>query len=179
MRGGDTLANECVWMIGICSRLYHSTGESEIFSYRCPSSVFFANRFRSADCQKIQLPLGGSQGMLTLYFCYLSNRSIPSTGGRLVAAPTTAAAEPPTGRLLVDPYSGRITFNQVLSALTGRDFTLFFIYYHSTRNSERVLKKVLRCLSVLFQKYMDNGRQQNQKETSQWKPIKPYSSGKK
>ena len=34
----------------------------EILSVRHPSSVFFANRFRSAACQKIQLPPGGSQG---------------------------------------------------------------------------------------------------------------------
>ena len=33
----------------------------EILSVRHPSSVFFANRFRSAACQKIQLPPGGSQ----------------------------------------------------------------------------------------------------------------------
>ena len=62
MRGGDRLVNECSWMSGICSSFFHSTGKSETFSYRCPSSVFFANRFRSADCQKIQLPPGGSQG---------------------------------------------------------------------------------------------------------------------
>ena len=34
----------------------------ENFGARHPSSVFFVNRFRSADCQKIQLPPGGSQG---------------------------------------------------------------------------------------------------------------------
>ena len=34
----------------------------ETFGARRPSSVFFGNRFRSADCQKIQLPPGGSQG---------------------------------------------------------------------------------------------------------------------
>ena len=34
------------------------------FGARHPSSVFFVNRFRSADCQKIQLPPGGSQGGL-------------------------------------------------------------------------------------------------------------------
>ncbi len=36
----------------------------ENFGARHPSSVFFDNRFRSADCQKIQLPPGGSQGGL-------------------------------------------------------------------------------------------------------------------
>ena len=55
MRGGERLVDECSWMSGICSGFHHSTGKSETFSYRCPSSVFFANRFRSADCQKIQL----------------------------------------------------------------------------------------------------------------------------
>ena len=48
-------------MNGRSSGFYHSTGIFETFSYRNPSSVFFANRFRSADWQKIQLPLGGSQ----------------------------------------------------------------------------------------------------------------------
>ena len=61
MRGGDRLMEECSWMSGICPSFFHSTGKSETFSYRYPSSVFFANRFRSADWQKIQLPLGGSQ----------------------------------------------------------------------------------------------------------------------
>ena len=37
----------------------------ENFGARHPSSVFFVNRFRSADCQKIQLPPGGSQGDCT------------------------------------------------------------------------------------------------------------------
>ena len=61
MRGGERLVKKCSWMSGICFGLHHSTGKSETFRYRCPSSVFFDNRFRSADCQKIQLPLGGSQ----------------------------------------------------------------------------------------------------------------------
>ena len=39
----------------------------ENFGARHPSSVFFVNRFRSADCQKIQLPPGGSQGELYVF----------------------------------------------------------------------------------------------------------------
>ena len=39
----------------------------ETFGARHPSSVFFVNRFRSADCQKIQLPPGGSQGGLYVF----------------------------------------------------------------------------------------------------------------
>ena len=64
MRGGDTVDYVCSWMSGRCSEFYHSTGIFETLRYRHPSSVFFANRFRSADSQKIQLPPGGSQGVL-------------------------------------------------------------------------------------------------------------------
>ena len=63
-------------------------GESKTFSYRCPSSVFFANRFRSADCQKIQLPLGGSQGIVAFGFYHSTRYSVPSGCVRLIAAPT-------------------------------------------------------------------------------------------
>ena len=41
MRGGDRVDDECGWMSGKCSGLYHSTGKSETFSYRCTSSVTF------------------------------------------------------------------------------------------------------------------------------------------
>ena len=88
MRGGERLVKKCSWMSDICSRLYHSTKKSETFRYRCPSSVFFDNRFRSADCQKIQLPLGGSQGEETIRFYHSTSRSVPSGFGRLIAAPT-------------------------------------------------------------------------------------------
>ena len=37
-----------------------------------------------------------------------TNSSIAQGFGRLVAAPTTAAAKPPTGRLIVDPYRARV-----------------------------------------------------------------------
>ena len=74
----------------------------EILSARCPSSVFFCNRFRSADCKKIQLSnfgmiatgnhnferfaalcntLGGSQGAENLRFYHSTNRSVPSASG--------------------------------------------------------------------------------------------------
>ena len=39
MRGCDRLVNKCSWMSGICSGFLHSTGKSETFSYRRPSSV--------------------------------------------------------------------------------------------------------------------------------------------
>ena len=85
-----------------CSGLYHSIGTFETIRYRCPSSVFFGNRFRSADCQKIQLSnffmiatgnhnferfaalcntLGGSQGAENLRFYHSTNRSVPSASG--------------------------------------------------------------------------------------------------
>ena len=32
--------------------------------------------------------------------------------GRMLSAPTTAAATPPTGRLIVDPYSGRVRLSE-------------------------------------------------------------------
>ena len=90
MRGGERLVNECGWMSGICLRFHRLTGIFETIRYRCPSSVFFTNRFRSADCQKIQLSNfgmiatgnhnferfaalcntpGGSQGVLTFSVC--------------------------------------------------------------------------------------------------------------
>ena len=38
----------------------------ENFGARHPSSVFFGNRFRSADCQKIQLPPGEAKGIVRI-----------------------------------------------------------------------------------------------------------------
>ena len=32
--------------------------------------------------------------------------------GRMLSAPTAAAAKPPTGRLIVDPYSGRVRLSE-------------------------------------------------------------------
>ena len=99
MRGGERLVNECGWMSGICLRFHRLTGIFETIRYRCPSSVFFINRFRSADCQKIQLSnfgmiatgnhdferfaalcntLGGSQGVEDLRFYHSTNGSVPS-----------------------------------------------------------------------------------------------------
>ena len=42
MRGGGRLVNECSWTSGICFRLHHSTGKSETFSHRHPSSASLA-----------------------------------------------------------------------------------------------------------------------------------------
>ena len=52
---------------GINWNKYHLS--SCIYKPTCrrPSSVFFANRFRSADCQKIQLPPGGSQELRSFW----------------------------------------------------------------------------------------------------------------
>ena len=38
--------------------------------------------------------------------------------GWILSAPTVAAAEPPTGRLLVDPYRWRVPFNERLSPVS-------------------------------------------------------------
>ena len=51
---------------GVIWNICHSSNCIRQPTVRCPSSVFFGNRFRSADCQKIQLPLGGSQGEETI-----------------------------------------------------------------------------------------------------------------
>ena len=42
-------------------------------------------------------------------------------GERLVAAPTTTAAELPRGRLIVDPYSGCGAFNRVRLKITEKE----------------------------------------------------------
>ena len=46
---------------GVNRNKYHSSSCIHKSTCRRPSSGFFANRFRSAACQKIQLPPGGSQ----------------------------------------------------------------------------------------------------------------------
>ena len=106
-------------------RITPFNGKSQTFSYRCPSSVFFGNRFRRADCQKIQLSNfgmiatgnhnferfaalcnapGGSQG------CFA-----PGNGGRLRASPTDSedfgdnhstkhSIARASGRQVGDPY---------------------------------------------------------------------------
>ena len=63
----------------------------EILSVRHPSSVFFANRFRSAACQKIQLPPGGSQELRSLW-SLPSNEPLSCVGWRVanLATPTGA-----------------------------------------------------------------------------------------
>ena len=109
MRGIERLVEEYSWMRGMCSRLYHSTKKSETFRYRCPSSVFFDNRFRSADCQKIQLPLGGSQGEETMRLYHPTYSSIPSACRRMLSAPTGRvqaglACNTVTGRVRAVPY---------------------------------------------------------------------------
>ena len=55
MRGGDTQKFQISWLNGRSWNIYHSSNCILEPTGRCPSSVFFANRFRSADCQKIQL----------------------------------------------------------------------------------------------------------------------------
>ena len=45
--------------------------------------------------------LGGSQGVRDLRFYHSTNSPVPSASGGFYPPPTVAAAEPPTGRLLV------------------------------------------------------------------------------
>ena len=62
-------------MNGKTRNICHSSSCIREPACRHPSSVFFANRFRSAACQKIQLPPGGSQeevaGAGTIQFTHL------------------------------------------------------------------------------------------------------------
>ena len=81
MRGGDSLMFWISRLNGVIWNICHSSNFIRQPTVRCPSSVFFGNRFRSADCQKIQLPLGGSQGAENLRFCHSTNRSVPSASG--------------------------------------------------------------------------------------------------
>ena len=62
MRGGDSLMFWISRLNGVIWNICHSSSCIHSPTVRCPSSVFFGNGFRSADCQKIQLPLGGSRG---------------------------------------------------------------------------------------------------------------------
>ena len=86
--------NGVIWNIRHSSSCIHSP------TVRCPSSVFFVNRFRSADCQKIQLPLGGSRGEEAIRFYHSSNRSVSWASGG--SAPTVWA-----GKLLpfIEPHN--------------------------------------------------------------------------
>ena len=134
MRGGERLVKECSWMRGICSRLYHSTEKYKTFSCRCPSSVMVNNRFRSADylpCQLFNFGMIATGNHNFERFAALCN-TLPGEAwalragacasirvlakiqscGRMLSAPTTAAAKPPTGRLIVDPYSGRVRLSE-------------------------------------------------------------------
>ena len=88
MRGGDSLMSWISRLNGVIWNIRHSSSCIHSPTVRCPSSVFFVNRFRSADCQKIQLPLGGSQGEEAIRFYHSTSRSVPSDFGRLIAAPT-------------------------------------------------------------------------------------------
>ena len=83
----------------------------ETFGARHPSSVFFDNRFRSADCQKIQLPPGGSQGGLVrirprFYKTIGAYRKTPQSGPLGLPAPLSGALFllPPLGEV---PRSGK------------------------------------------------------------------------
>ena len=89
MRGGDRVDDECGWMSGKCSGLYHSTGKSETFSYRCPSSVTFIG---SEEPLKAPASPGGSQGVVAVSFNHSTDGSIPSGCGRMLSAPTGVRA---------------------------------------------------------------------------------------
>ena len=81
MRGGDSLMSWISRLNGVIWNIRHSSSCIHSPTVRCPSSVFFVNRFRSADCQKIQLPLGGSRGEEAIRFCHSSNRSVSRAAG--------------------------------------------------------------------------------------------------
>ena len=115
MRGGDSLMFWISRLNGVIWNICHSSNCIRQPTVRCPSSVFFGNRFRSADCQKIQLPLGGSRGEEAIRFYHSSNRSVSWAAGGFYPPLRVAAAEPPTGRLIVDPYRWRVPFNEPLS----------------------------------------------------------------
>ena len=65
----------------------HSSNCIHLPTCRHPSSVFFANRFRSAACQKIQLPPGGSQGVVAVSCPHSTFRSVPSASGSASCRP--------------------------------------------------------------------------------------------
>ena len=99
--------NGVIWNIRHSSSCIHSP------TVRCPSSVFFVNRFRSADCQKIQLPLGGSRGEEAIRFYHSSNRSVSWASGG--SAPTVRV-----GKLL--PFSEQLScvhFGRLRASPTG------------------------------------------------------------
>ena len=81
MRGGDSLMSWISRLNGVIWNIRHSSNCIRQPTVRCPSSVFFGNRFRSADCQKIQLPLGGSRGEEAIRFYHSSNRSVSWASG--------------------------------------------------------------------------------------------------
>ena len=64
---------------GINWNKYHSFSYIHKPTCRRPSSGFFANRFRSAACQKIQLPPGGSQELRRLW-CTPFNKPLCCVG---------------------------------------------------------------------------------------------------
>ena len=75
----------------------------ENFGARHPSSVFFGNRFRSADCQKIQLPPGGSQvGLVRI------RPGFHKTAGAYRNPSAAAAAAPLSGALFLLPPLGEV-----------------------------------------------------------------------
>ena len=115
MRGGDSLMFWISRLNGVIWNIRHSSSCIHSPTVRCPSSVFFVNRFRSADCQKIQLPLGGSQGAEDLRFYHATNGSVPSGFGRMLSAPTVRV-----GKLL--PFSEQLScvhFGRLRASPTG------------------------------------------------------------
>ena len=101
--------NGVIWNIRHSSSCIHSP------TVRCPSSVFFVNRFRSADCQKIQLPLGGSRGEEAIRFYHIIQPLSSVTFGRMLSAPTVRV-----GKLL--PFSEQLScvhFGRLRASPTG------------------------------------------------------------
>ena len=93
------------------------------FGARRPSSVFFGNRFRSADCQKIQLPPGGSQGSRYVFARDFIKTRVP-TAKPLSQAPW-ACQLPFQGRFSRCPLWGWCSAQRIrIAMIAGGNHTL-------------------------------------------------------
>ena len=111
MRGGDRLVNECSWMSGICFSFYHSTYCCGDFKRSPPLISLFCQSVPKCRLPKNPAsPRGKPRNASPLAVRKLLVRTVYYRGyGRI------AAAEPPTGRLLVDPYRGVVPSILVLA----------------------------------------------------------------
>ena len=102
MRGGDRLVNECSWMRGICPGFPHSTGKSETFSHRHPSSVTTKTSVPKCRCfVATASPRGKPRGRNHKQFttnepCCPGSDGSPARRPLRVVRQSYAAAVPPT-----------------------------------------------------------------------------------